>query len=64
MREVTIAPGYPQRALSWEDLAHKFSDCASSAGLSDESARNVFAQLHDLRHTDNVADMIDLMRQH
>jgi 2-methylcitrate dehydratase PrpD len=60
-REVAIAPGHPQRALGWDDLALKFQDCARSAGLPEQQAAAAFAGLQGLQGLPDVATLRDLM---
>lgn len=58
-REVSIAPGHPSRALGWDDLAAKFADCAASAGLAADRARDAFGQLRGFH---GVGDLSRLLR--
>jgi 2-methylcitrate dehydratase PrpD len=47
-RTVLIAPGHPDRELTWEQLDAKFDDCATSAGFSHTFATETFALLREL----------------
>ena len=54
-------PGNPEAPLSWEDLARKFADCASTA-----ASVTVGGRIHELldaaRDLENVTDVSELVR--
>ena len=47
MRAVRIAPGHPQRALSWEQMQGKWQGCLAAAGFASASADDLFKQVRD-----------------
>ncbi|HYD59947.1 MAG TPA: MmgE/PrpD family protein [Noviherbaspirillum sp.] len=47
-KTVRIAPGHPDRELTWEQSEQKFQDCASAAGFSDKRIRETYADLKTL----------------
>ena len=47
-RRVVIAPGHPDRAVTWDQARAKFLDCAQVAGLKEAPARNLFQRLQAL----------------
>jgi 2-methylcitrate dehydratase PrpD len=61
-REVPLAPGHPKRPLSWDNLAAKFADCATSAGIGTTRASATFAQLRAFRRMADVASLGDALR--
>jgi len=59
---VDLAPGHPQRELTWDDLDDKFADCAKTAGLAPAVARQLYLRLRDLRSTPDVQSLLLAMR--
>ncbi len=54
-------PGHPSRELSWADLEHKFSDCASQAQMDDKNANAAIRALKELESQADVSKVIDLL---
>jgi 2-methylcitrate dehydratase PrpD len=54
-------PGHPSRELSWDDLDHKFRDCASQAGTDAKRAESAIALLKTLETQASVADLLKLL---
>jgi 2-methylcitrate dehydratase PrpD len=54
-------PGHPSRELTWDDLEHKFRDCAAQAGTSTENTDNSIAALRTLETQASVADLVTLL---
>jgi 2-methylcitrate dehydratase PrpD len=54
-------PGHPSRELSWEDLEHKFRDCAAQAGTSAGNTDSAIAALRTLETQTSVAGLVDLL---
>lgn len=56
---VDVAPGYPGRELSPDEMWEKFADCASYASVGQAPARAAFDALMDL---ENLDDMMRVLR--
>lgn len=54
-------PGHPSRELSWDDLDHKFLDCAAQAGTDAKHAENAIALLKTLETQAGVAGLVKLL---
>lgn len=54
-------PGHPSRELSWDDLDHKFRDCAAQAGTDAKHAENAIALLKTLETQAGVAGLVKLL---
>ncbi|RPI42845.1 MAG: hypothetical protein EHM59_16855, partial [Betaproteobacteria bacterium] len=58
---VDAAPGHPSRELTWEEIEHKFMDCAMHGGLKREQARQAFSTACALERLDDVNELVGLM---
>lgn len=54
-------PGHPSRELSWDDLDHKFLDCAAQAGTDAKHAENAIALLKTLETQAGLAGLVKLL---
>lgn len=59
---VDLAPGHPKRELSWDEIAEKFRDCATSAGLTPAVASHLMLRLGDLRSARDMQSLLLAMR--
>ena len=59
---VDLAPGHPKRELSWDEVAEKFKDCATSAGLTPAVASHLILRLGDLRSARDMQSLLLAMR--
>jgi hypothetical protein len=62
--EVTLvdqAPGHPERELSWANVAAKFSDCATQAGLHPGKAQAAFSLLARLETCADLREVVALL---
>jgi len=57
-RTVVIAPGHPDRTLTWEQSRAKFLDCASVAGFDDNKAAGLFTRLAALETEASFGDLV------
>jgi 2-methylcitrate dehydratase PrpD len=55
---VAIAPGHPERTLSWEQSRAKFLDCAGVAGFGDTRAAILFTRLAALEAEPRFGDLV------
>ena len=53
--------GRPRRKLSWDDLEHKFRDCAAQAGTSAGNTDSAIAALRSLETQASVAGLVNLL---
>ncbi len=60
---VAKAPGHPSRELSWDELAHKFRDCAAHAGLSAAQTDRAVSALQQLQSQDQMDTIMHSLRQ-
>jgi len=60
-RTVRIAPGHPERAVTWAQMQEKFADGASVAGLTAEAAEQAFAQLQAFEQLPQLSGFLDLL---
>jgi 2-methylcitrate dehydratase PrpD len=51
---VDVAPGHPKLELGWDDIRHKFVDCAEHGGVDSQRAERVFEDLTRLEACDDV----------
>jgi hypothetical protein len=54
-------PGHPSRELSWDDLEHKFRDCAAQADTSAGNTDIAIAALRSLETQASVAGLVNLL---
>lgn len=54
-------PGHPSRELSWDDLDHKFRDCAAQAGMDAKHADSAIAALKALDTQSDIAGLVGLL---
>ena len=54
-------PGHPSRELSWDDLEHKFRDCAAQADTSAGNTDSAIAALRSLETQASVAGLVNLL---
>ena len=54
-------PGHPSRELTWDDLEHKFRDCAAQAGTSAGNTGSAIAALRTLETQASVAGLVNLL---
>jgi len=54
-------PGHPSRELSWEDVDHKFRDCASQAGTDAKHTELAIAALKTLETQTSIAGLVALL---
>lgn len=54
-------PGHPSRELSWDDLEHKFRDCAAQAGTSAGNTDSAIAALRTLETQSSMAGLVNLL---
>lgn len=62
-RTVVIAPGHPDRELTWEQLDAKFDDCATSAGFTHAFATETFALLRELDQAPAFGGIVSRMNK-
>ena len=53
--------GHPSRELSWDDLEHKFRDCAAQADTSAGTTDSAIAALRSLETQASVAGLVNLL---
>jgi 2-methylcitrate dehydratase PrpD len=59
--QVRVSPGYPSRELNWDEIEHKFMDCATHGGLKTEQARRAFEALATFERADDLSAIVRLM---
>ena len=60
---VDQAPGHPARALTWDDLAAKFMDCAAQTRLDPGKAQRAFGLLRQLETCPDIAEVVALLHR-
>lgn len=60
---VDLAPGHPQRELTWDEVREKFADCAGYAGLPAPAAAETYARLRDLDACKDLGPVLEAMRK-
>ena len=58
---VDAPPGHPARELTWDEIEHKFMDCATHGGLKREQASQAYAAVSTLERLDDVNELVGLM---
>ena len=58
---VDVAPGHPQLELGWDDIRHKFLDCARHGGLDSRRAEHALDALTRFEHCDDVDALAKLL---
>jgi 2-methylcitrate dehydratase PrpD len=58
---VDVAPGHPQLELGWDDIRHKFLDCARHGGVDGVRAERAFDALTRLERCDDVDGLANLL---
>jgi 2-methylcitrate dehydratase PrpD len=58
---IARAPGHPSRALTWDDLAAKFMDCATQARINPGKAERAFGILKRLETCVDVREVLILL---
>lgn len=58
VRRVDIAPGHPDRPLSWDDYHKKFLDCANSCDIGADVAVLAFEQLRKMEALKSVGTVL------
>lgn len=54
-------PGHPARELQWDELLHKFRDCAAQAGIDDNNREAAWAALRTLETCADTANIARLL---
>lgn len=60
-RTVRIAPGHPDRAVTWAQMQEKFADGASVAGLTNDAASQAFAHLKAFEQLPALGEFLGLL---
>lgn len=60
-RTVRIAPGHPDRTVTWPQMQEKFADGASVAGLTADATGQAFAQLQSFEALPSLSAFLDLL---
>ncbi|MGH8663920.1 MAG: MmgE/PrpD family protein, partial [Burkholderiales bacterium] len=58
---VDVAPGHPKLELGWDDIRHKFLDCAQHGGLDPARTGRVFDALTRFEQCDDVDGLAKLL---
>jgi hypothetical protein len=58
---ITRAPGHPSRALTWDEIAVKFMDCAAHARIDPSKAERAFGILKRLEMCADVREVLTLL---
>jgi 2-methylcitrate dehydratase PrpD len=58
---VDVAPGHPQLELGWDDIRHKFLDCARHGGVDSGHAECAFDALTRFEQCDDVDGLAKLL---
>lgn len=58
---VQAAPGHPTRPLSWQDIEHKFMDCAGHAALDKTRAQRALQTLSRLEDCASVSAIVQAL---
>ena len=58
---IARAPGHPSRALTWDDIAAKFLDCATHARITPGKAERAFGLLKRLETCADVHEVLTLL---
>jgi 2-methylcitrate dehydratase PrpD len=59
---VDVAPGSASQPLTWEDLRHKFVDCAACVNLGATAAMECFAELQALDRCGDVRSLLQKLQ--
>ena len=59
---VDQAPGHPARALTWDDIAAKFMDCAAQAHIDPGKAERAFGLLRRLETCPDIGEVVALLQ--
>jgi 2-methylcitrate dehydratase PrpD len=59
---VDVAPGSANQPLTWDDLKHKFIDCAACVAMGADQATAHFAQLQALDRCDDLRPLLQQMQ--
>src|SRR5262249_25097695 len=59
---VDQAPGHPARALTWDDIAAKFMDCAAQARIDPSKAERAFGLLRRLETCPDIGEVMVLLQ--
>jgi 2-methylcitrate dehydratase PrpD len=58
---VDVAPGHPQLELGWDDIRHKFLDCARHGGIDSGRAERAFDALTRFEQCEDVDALAKLL---
>ena len=58
---IDAPPGHPSRELTWDEIEHKFMDCATHGGLPRQQATEAFAAARTLDQLDDINEVVSVM---
>jgi 2-methylcitrate dehydratase PrpD len=56
--QIAIAPGHPDRPMTWSQAEAKFLGCMSAAGFTTETAANIFPKIRNLELVPNFESLV------
>ena len=58
---VRIAPGHPQRPMTWSQARAKFLGCATVAGFGEPMAESLFNRIYELEREARFGDLVEAL---